>query len=426
MMAWTTSNSDASIFGLPAVPAWLALFMALGLFVASAPGADWPQFLGPNRDGVYLGDDLGEEWPASGPPTVWERPVGQGYSNPVVANGRLILFHREGDKEVVEALDAQTGKPLWSFDYSTTYRSDFGFGEGPRASPVVVSGQVYTFGAQGVLHCLQVVSGRKVWSLDTHKKFGVQKGYFGAAGTPLVLGTQLFLNVGGAGGAGVVAIDKDTGRTLWTASEDPASHASAVSATFGEQAHVLFYTRTGLLGADPKTGEIFFQQRWRARSNASANAATPLVMGDRIFLSASYGTGATVLNVKGRELETVWSSDDSLTNHYSTSVHHDGYLYGFHGRQEHDPSLRCVALNTGKVQWSEERFGAGSITRAGDRLLVLRENGELVLAKASPVSFQVVSRAQILQGTVRAYPAIADGLFYARNGDTLVCVRLKK
>ena len=146
-------------------------------------------------------------------------------------------------------------------------------------------------------------------------------------------------------------------------------------------------------------------------------------MGDRIFLSASYGTGATVLNVKGRELETVWSSDDSLTNHYSTSVHHDGYLYGFHGRQEHGPSLRCVALNTGKVQWSEERFGAGSITRAGDRLLVLRENGELVLAKASPVSFQVVSRAQILQGTVRAYPAIADGLFYARNGDTLVCVR---
>ena len=171
-----------------------------------------------------------------------ERPVGQGYSNPVVANGRLILFHREGDKEVVEALDAQTGKPLWSFDYSTTYRSDFGFGEGPRASPVVVSGQVYTFGAQGVLHCLQVVSGRKVWSLDTHKKFGVQKGYFGAAGTPLVLGTQLFLNVGGAGGAGVVAIDKDTGRTLWTASEDPASHASAVSAT-SENRPTFFSTR---------------------------------------------------------------------------------------------------------------------------------------------------------------------------------------
>ncbi len=403
-----------------------ALCVALGLFVVSAPGADWPGFLGPNRDGVYLGDDLAEEWPASGPPTVWERPVGQGFSNPVVANGRLILFHREGGKEVVEALDAETGKPLWSFDYPTTYRDDFGFDEGPRASPVVVGGQVYTFGAQGVLHCLQVVSGRKVWSLDTHKRFGVRKGYFGAAGTPLVVNTRLFLNAGGADGTGVVALDKDTGRVLWTAGDDPASHASAVAATFEGQPHVLFFTRTGLLGAHPKTGEIFFQHRWRARSNASANAATPLVIGDRIFLSASYGTGAILLNVKGGKLETVWSSDDSLTNHYSTSVHHDGYLYGFHGRQEYGPSLRSIELNTGKVQWSEESFGAGSITRAGNRLLILRENGELLLAKASPASFQVVSRAQILQGTVRAYPAIANGLLYARSTDTLVCVRLKK
>ena len=403
-----------------------ALCAVMGLFVASAPGADWPRFLGPNRDGVYLGDDLAEEWPASGPPTVWERPVGQGFSNPVVANGRLILFHREGGKEVVEALDAETGKPLWSFDYPTTYRDDFGFDEGPRASPVVVGGQVYTFGAQGVLHCLQVVSGRKVWSLDTHKEFGVRKGYFGAAGTPLVEGTRLFLNAGGAGGAGVAAIDKDTGRVLWTASDDPASHASAVAAMFGGKPHVLFFTRTGLLGTDPKTGEIFFQHRWRARSNASANAATPLVIGDRIFLSASYGTGAILLNVKGGELEKVWSSDDSLTNHYSTSVHHDGYLYGFHGRQEYGPSLRSIELNTGKVQWSEESFGAGSITRAGGRLLILRENGELVLAKASPAGFQAVSRAQILPGTVRAYPAIANGLLYARNSDTLICVRLKK
>ena len=403
-----------------------AFYVALGLFGAPAPGADWPGFLGPNRDGVYLGDDLAEEWPASGPPTVWERPVGQGFSNPVVANGRLILFHREGGKEVVEALDAGTGKQIWSFDYPTTYRDDFGFDEGPRASPVVVGGQVYTFGAQGVLHCLQFVSGRKIWTLDTHKEFGVRKGYFGAAGTPLVEGTRLFLNAGGTDGAGVAALDKDTGRVLWTASDDPASHASAVAATFGGKPHVVFFTRTGLLGAHPKTGEIFFQHRWRARSNASANAATPLVVGDRIFLSSSYGTGAILLNVKGGELERVWSSDDSLTNHYSTSVHHDGYLYGFHGRQEYGPSLRSIELNTGKVQWSEESFGAGSITRAGDRLLILRENGELLLAKASPASFQVVSRAQILQGTVRAYPAVANGLLYARSTDTLVCVRLKK
>ena len=425
-MSRTKSNSGRAVFALQTVLAWFLFCFAPGHLVLPAPAADWPQFLGPNRDGVYLGDDLAEKWPASGPPAVWERPVGQGFSNPAVANRRVILFHRNGGKEVVEALHAETGKSLWSFDYPTNYRSNFGFDEGPRASPVVVGGQVYTFGAQGVLHCLQVVSGRKVWSLDTHKEFGVRKGYFGAAGTPLVEGTRLFINVGGADGAGVVALDKDTGRVLWTAGDDPASHASAVAATFGGQPRVVFFTRTGLLGAHPKTGEIIFQRRWRARSNASANVATPLVMGNRIFLSASYGTGAVLLNVKGRELEEVWSSDDSLTNHYSTSLHHDGYLYGFHGRQEYGPSLRCIELSTGKVQWSEESFGAGSVTRAGDRLLILRENGELVMAKASPASFQVISRAQILQGTVRAYPAIADGFLYARNTDTLACFRLKK
>jgi outer membrane protein assembly factor BamB len=402
---------------------WLALVL---LVPAVAPCANWPQFLGPNRDGVYPGDDIVDTFPSGGPEVVWEKSVGAGFSNPVVANGRLILFHRLGGKEVVEALDAETGKPVWKFEYATAYRDDFGFDEGPRAAPVVSGGQVYTFGAEGMLHCLQLAAGGKIWSLDTHKEFGVSKGFFGAAGSPLVDGQRIFLNVGGGGGAGLVALDKDTGRLLWKATGHGASYASPILASFAGKPHLLAFTRAGLVGADPATGEIYFEFPWRARSNASVNAATPLVVDDLIFLSASYGTGAVLLRVKGAQLEKIWSGEDSLTNHYSTSVYGDGHLYGYHGRQEHGQSFRAIELRTGKLRWSEDRFGAGTVTRAGSRLLLMRENGELVMIRATPERFEVISRAQILPGTVRAYPALANGLFYARSEKTLVCVKLRK
>ena len=388
--------------------------------------ADWPQWLGPTRDGVYSGEDLADSWPKFGPPVLWRKKVGHGFSNPVVSHGRLILFHRRGNKELVEALDAKTAEPVWSFDYPTSYRDSFRFDPGPRASPAVDGGRVFTFGAEGVLHCLDFESGKKIWRIDTHDRFGAGKGFFGVACSPLVYENVVFLNVGGRNGTGLVAFDAGTGDVLWTASDDEASYSSPVAATLLGAPRILFFTRNGLVGADPETGKIGFQMRWRARSRAPVNAATPLVIGESIFLSASYGTGAVLLQVNGGELQKGWSSDDVLSNHYATSVYHDGYLYGYHGRQEYGPSLRCVELATGKVQWSEDGFGAGSVTAAGDRLLLMREGGQLVLAEASPESFRPISKAKILSGTVRAYPAIADGLFYARSKNTLVCVNLRR
>jgi outer membrane protein assembly factor BamB len=402
--------------------AWVAVIL---LIPALAIGSDWPQFLGPNRDGVYDGGDIAASFPASGPPVVWEKNVGAGFSAPVVANGRLILFHRLGGKEVVEALDAATGKPIWKFEYATAYRDDFGFDEGPRAAPLVSGGQIYTFGAEGMLLCLQFAGGGKIWSLDTQREFGVNKGFFGAAGSPVIEGPRIFLNVGGKDGAGIVALDKDTGRVLWKATNDEASYSSPIVASLGGKPHLLAFTRAGLVGADPASGEIYFQFPWRARSHASVNAATPLVIGDLVFVSASYGTGAALLRVNGRQLEKLWSGDDSLTNHYASDVYYDGQLYGYHGRQEYGQSFRSIELRTGKVNWSEDGFGAGTVTRTGDRLLLMRENGELVMIRAAPQRFEVLSRAQILPGVVRAYPAIADGLFYVRNENTLVCVNLR-
>lgn len=403
----------------------VCLFSAVSLLAGTTLVAeDWPQFLGPNRDGAYAGPALADSWPEDGPARVWTKQVGQGFAGPVVADGRLILFHRSRNLEVIEALDALTGRTQWNHEYVTAYRDDFGFDEGPRSVPVVADGRVYTFGAQGRLHALDLETGRVLWSEDTHRRFNVRKGFFGAAGSPLVQGGRVLVNVGGRD-AGIVAFDAETGDVLWTATDDEASYSSPVGATFDGRRSGVFFTRTGLVAVDPATGSVRFEMRWRSRLGSSVNAATPLIIDDLIFLSSTYGTGAVTLRVSGNELTRLWASDDAMSNHYANSVYHDGYLYGYHGRQEFNPSFRAVGLRTGRVRWSEDRFRAGTVTLAGDRLLILRETGELILADASPDRFRPIARAQVLDPPVRAYPALANGYLYARNEDTLICLDLR-
>lgn len=411
-----------------------ALLIAAALLGAGevANALDWPQFLGPARNGTYTGPPLATSWPAGGPRVVWRKQVGAGFAGPVVASGRLILFHRVGNEEVVEALDARTGAPQWRHAYPTTYRDDFGFDEGPRSAPVVAGGRVYTFGAEGQLRALDFATGRPVWSEDTRRRFLVRKGFFGAAGSPLVEDGRVIANVGGSlggKGAGIVAFNADTGAVLWTATNHEASYSSAVSATFGGQKTAVFLTRQGLVGLDPATGAVRFQRTWRSRSNSSVNAASPLVIGDLLFISATYETGAAVVQVASSGLSQLWASDEVMSNHYATSVHRDGILYGFHGRQEFNPSLRAVDLKTGTVKWNVDRYRAGSVTLADDRLIILRETGELVMARATPEAYRPIAQAQVLPPTLRSYPALSDGFLYVRNNDTrsdtLLCLDLR-
>jgi outer membrane protein assembly factor BamB len=406
-------------------PLLFALATAAGLLCVPAIAADWPQMLGPTRDGIYAGPPLNETWPSGGPRVLWRRQIGAGLSGPVVAGQRVVLFHRVLNREVVEAMDAATGKTQWTYGYPTAYRDDFGFDEGPRAAPVVAGGVVYVFGAEGQLHAVDLASGKRVWSEDTMRRFNVPKGFFGAAGSPLVEDGRVIANIGGAK-AGLVAFDAKTGKVLWSATDDEAGYSSGVGATIGGRRYAVFLTRDGLRGLDPATGQVRFERAWRARQNASVNAATPIVRGDAMFVSAEYGPGAGVLRFDGSKLVDVWMSNEALSNHYATSVLSNGVLYGFHGRQEFGPSFRAVEFDTGKVRWSEDRFGAGSVTLAGNRLLIARENGELMLAAASPDKFTPIARAKILPLTVRAYPAVSDGVVYLRNDNTLVAVDLRK
>jgi outer membrane protein assembly factor BamB len=390
-----------------------------------ADAADWPQFLGPTRDGIYKGTLAGRN-----PVTLWQFDVGAGFAAPVIAQGKVIVFHRLKDRETIEGLDARTGKKVWSFDYATSYRDDFGFDEGPRASPVVsvTDAKVYTHGAEGMLTCVDLATGKKIWQVDTKARFGFAKGFFGVAAVPLLEGGKVILNVGGPKQAGVVAFHKDTGQVLWAATSDEAGYSSPTAATIGGKRHVLVLTRAGLVSLDPDNSHVRFQLPWRSRNDASVNAAVPLVIGDLVFISASYRTGATVLQVnpEGNGFRQLWSGDESLSNHYATSVHKDGYLYGFHGRQEYGPALRCVDLKTGKKVWEVAEFGAGTVTLVGNDLMVVRENGELAWIAADPKGHRETAPSRkLLPGTIRAYPALADDQLCVRNESKLGCYALR-
>ncbi len=402
-----------------------ACALLLGLAGLSA-GADWPQFLGPNRDGSSPEAGLRATLPKDGPPVVWRKEVGEGYSGPVIAGGRAILFQRVGAEEVVACLDAATGKERWAFRYPCAYQDDFGKGNGPRATPVIAGGRVYTHGADGRLHCLDLETGKKVWARSLLQEYQVPASFFGVGTSPLVEGKRVLVNVGGKQ-AGIVAFDADTGKELWRATDDGASYSSPIAATIDGQRYAVFLTRQGVVLLDPADGKVRYQKRWRARINASVNAATPLVVGDLAFFSSSYDTGALLLKVRKGGVEEVWSGDESMSNHYTTCVHRDGFLYGFHGRQEVGAILRCVELKTGKVRWSREGFGCGAMVLADGRLIILTERGDLVLADATPDAYRERARAHVLDALpCRAPIALADGRLYARDGARLVCWDLRK
>lgn len=400
-----------------------ALALLLLLASLSTPAGDWPQFLGPHRNG-HSPHPISIDWPDGQPATLWSRNVGAGFSGPVVAGDRLLLHHRHGSEEIVECLDAvRGGTPLWRHAQPTRYRDNFGFDEGPRATPAVSNNRVFTFGAEGTLSALDLPTGRLLWSVATQDRFGADKGFFGFACSPLIAGESLILQVGGPD-AGVVAFDPETGAVRWTATDHAAGYASPVTGTFEGQPHAVCFTREGLVVLDAATGRRRTAHPWRSRQSASVNAATPLLLGHRVFLSASYQTGAVLIDLQNPRPAVVWSGDDSLSSHYASVIHRDGFLYGFHGRQEHGPSVRCIEAGTGRVRWSQEGLGSGSIVLAADRLLILTERGECVVAEASPDRFRTLARAQILGAGTRAFPALAHGRLYARDTRRLVCLDL--
>jgi outer membrane protein assembly factor BamB len=403
----------------------IRLLAALSL-VGAALGADWPQLRGLKRDGHTGEADLLDTFPAKGPPVAWKRDVGEGYAAPAIAGDRLILFHRVGDSDAVECLDAATGKDRWKFTYPTRYDDALGKGNGPRSTPVIAGDRVFTLGAGGQLHALDLKSGKKLWARMLLDDYTVKPSYFGVGTTPLVEGKLLLINVGGEG-AGVVALDVETGKERWRAAEDDASYSSPVAAAVGGARRALFFTRTGLVMLDPDGGKVLFSKRWRARIDASVNAAMPVLLGeDHLLLTSSYSTGALLLKLKKDGAEEVWKNTTSLSCHFGTPVAVGEQLYGFEGRQEAGASLRCIDWKTGKVRWTEPGYGCGDVVAAGKKLFVLSEGGELVLLAANADRHDEKARARVLTPPFRSHLALANGLLYARDDRNLVAWKVKK
>ncbi len=388
--------------------------------------ADWPQFMGPTRDGVVAGKIPAGGWLTT-PEPLWKLEVGRGFSGPVVVGDRAILHHRQGNEEVLEAVDRETGRRIWKAVQPTAYEDDFGFDDGPRATPMVQDGVVYAFGAEGRLTAVRLSDGSTVWSRPLGRELKAAKGFFGIAPSPLWISGRVVVQLGGSDGAGVVALDPVTGRELWRATSDEAGYASPVVAKVAGRERVVIFNREGVRVLDPEEGRVLGEVPWRARMQASVNGATPLAGGDGVLVTTSYGVGANWLVwAPDGSLRSKWSNDESLSAHFVTPVRRGAQVYGFHGRQEQGAEIRCVDLETGKVRWESPRLGTGSLLIWGDQLLALLESGEWLVAKAGTDGWKELFRHQVLGQGTRAVPAFDGGILFARDKSRWVAMRLAK
>ena len=401
-----------------------SVFCLVAFIAWTANAGNWPQILGPNRNGVAAADERLAPWPnLGGPEVVWQRPVGQGLAGVAVADGRVILFHRQDDREIIAALSASAGELLWETDYPTQYHSGISPDSGPRCVPVIAGNRVVTFGAEGQLTCLDVTTGNLLWSVDTWSEFRPPTGYFGAGNTPIVADGKVIVNVG-ARGAGIVAFQLASGKVAWQSTDDAASYSAPTIGDLAGEPHLFIVTRLRFLGVDIQSGQLRFQIPFGKRG-PTVNGATPIVVDDHVFLTASYEIGATLVQLVGEAARQRWNKSGLLASQYVTPVPQGRTLYGVDGRDDAGRChLKAFDAMTGEIYWTQHDFGYASLVRAGDKLLLLGTDGGLVLAVADKTAYKELARSRLFDTTTRALPALADGQLYARDTKLLKCVRV--
>lgn len=397
----------------------------LGVFilVVTITAADWPQWLGPRRDGSS--EETVAPWKQV-PKVLWKQPVGEAHSSPVVASGKVFVFTKVAGKsdEQVEAFDAVTGTRLWT---QTCERGAFKglYGDGPRGTPVVDRGKIYTFGITGILTCLNAEDGAKLWEVNTLKQYQAGNLLFGVSCSPLIDGDRVLVNVGGKG-ASIVAFDKNTGKEVWKTLDHKASYSSPITIGQGAERQLVFLTAEGLVGLAPKDGGPVWQFPYK--DQISESSTTPVLIGD-ILLGSSITLGSVGLKHEGTKVAKQWL-DPNMTCYFSTPVavgkEHVYLVTGSLLAQQ--ASLHCVDAATGKKLWTrKEKVGAyhASLLRTGDnKLLLLEEAGSLVLFDPDPKEYRELARAKVC-GKTWAHAALANGRLYVRDDKELVCVQLK-
>jgi len=433
-----------------------------GALQKNAVTEDWPSFLGASHNGISRETRISKKFSSSGPPLVWEMTKGTGYSSPAIVGDKLVFLCRRGNQEMVDCLHPETGERYWQHSYSTSFEDRYGYNNGPRSSPVIDGDRVYVVGAEGVLHCLHLPSGQVLWRRQLRDEFKAPQDFFGVASTPLAEGELLIVNVGAPGGPCVIGLDKLTGRMRWGAgTEWGGSYASPIPAVIHGKRRVFVLAGAesqpptgGLLMIDPATGTVDFTFPWRSKSYESVNASCPVIMGNYVFVSASYKTGGAMLEITPDFKHKVLWTTPEFGLHFNTPIHKDGYLYGFDGRNEPDASLACIEVKSGKVAWRtslewKEIFQAGgqqreqmmspyrgNLLQVDGRFLVLGEMGHLLWMDLNPAGFKEGSRAWLFAARETwSLPVLSRGLLYVvqhskdvlRNqGPRLLCYDLRE
>lgn len=387
------------------------------LSLASANAGDWPQILGPNRNAIAIGEKLPDSLSEQSLKAAWKTKAGTGLAGVAVQGPTVVLFHRRGDDEVVTALNASTGKSQWEQRFPTNFQASINPDDGPRCVPVISGQTIVLLGAAGTLAAVDFESGKKLWQHDLQKEFQAPTGYFGFGTTPLVHDGRVLVNVGGErAGAGVVAFDLKTGKVQWKVGRELGSYSAPAIAAIGGQPTALVVTRLNFLGLDPATGKERFRTPFGARG-PTVNAATPVISGDRVLLTASYGIGAKLLQVTPTSVDTVWENE-ILSSQYTTPIWHDGAVYGIDGRQDAGAvSLKCFEPSTRKIFWEVPNLSDYATLIAADgKLLIFSTGGDLRVARLQTTKYEELGRARVGGVTTRALPALANGQIYVRDG----------
>lgn len=400
------------------------LFLVLLAATATAPAGEWPQILGPNRNGIASGEKLINSFPSGGPSRLWEVKIGSGFAGTVVSGDTVVLFHRRDDEDILSAYSAADGTEFWSQGFKTDFQPQIVSDDGPRAVPTIHNGRIYALASNGGLYCVDLKTGKPLWQRQTQKEFRVPLGYFGAGSSPLVEGKSLIVNIGGdKDEAGVVAFDLETGKTIWKAIKDQASYSSPIATTIDDIRHLLCITRLNLVSLDPLTGQERFRTPFGQRG-PTVNGAIPVLMKNQVLLTASYGIGAELVTISADSADIAWN-DEVLSSQYTTPILHEGAVYGIDGRQDGGPiSLKCFDPQSREVHWTKPGIGYATLIAADGKLLVMQTDGKLSMVELNKSAYREIASANVLSGTTRALPALANGRFFVRNEGMLKCLNL--
>jgi len=382
-----------------------------------AAAADWPNFRGPNRDGISPEQDIGKNWDADPPEALWTVSLDdEGYAGPAVAGDLLYIIDHRGSEDVVRAIDTETGADAWSYSYPDTSWENYGYA---RATPTVDGDRVYVLSRLGLVTCLDAATGGEVWSRNIVEDFEGVSPKYEMSMSPLVDGDHLILTPGGKDAA-VVALDKRTGRTVWKGGgSDKPGYATPVAAVIGGQRQYIVFTGVSLIGVASGDGSLLWRFPWE--TSHDVNAATPIVVGEDVFITSGYNHGSALLRIRGGRPVVLWQNRN-LVGHFNSPIYSGGYLYGIGDPGE----LVCLDLRTGEVQWSERGFEKGGVVGIDGMIIAVDgRKGDVVLVEMTPGEYRERGRIRPLGGQSWTAPIVADGRLYLRNQESLVSLDLR-